>query len=192
MSSSALLDASTAKPSEGGASYSFGNRLMRVLWKFTWLILASWTPPPFHRYRVAILRMFGADVDWTAHVYSNVKIWLPSNLVMESHACLGPSVNCYCMASISLRRGAIVSQGTTLCAATHDIRDPDFQLVAMPILIGEGAWVAAEAFVGPGVSIGDRAVIGARSVLCRDAEEEGVYVGNPATLIKKRSGLNCK
>ncbi|WP_372720585.1 putative colanic acid biosynthesis acetyltransferase [Novipirellula sp.] len=192
MSSSALLDASAAKPSEGGASYSLGNRLMRVFWKFTWLILASWTPPPLHRYRVAILRMFGADIDWTAHVYSNVKIWLPSNLVMEPHACLGPGVNCYCMARIRLRRGAIISQGTTLCAATHDIRDPDFQLVAKPIQVGEGAWVAAEAFVGPGVSIGDRAVIGARSVLCRDAEEEGVYVGNPATLIKKRGGSNCK
>ncbi|PAY17882.1 putative colanic acid biosynthesis acetyltransferase [Rhodopirellula sp. SM50] len=192
MSTSALLDASTTNPSEGGASYSLSNRLLRVLWKFAWITLAAWTPAPLHRYRVAILRLFGADVDWNAHVYSNVKIWLPSHLTMESHACLGPGVNCYCMAPISLGRGAIVSQGTTLCAATHDIRDPDFQLVAKPISVGAGAWVAAEAFVGPGVKIGDRAVVGARAVLCRDAEEEGVYVGNPATLIKKRGGSNCK
>jgi len=73
-----------------------------------------------------------------------------------------------------------------LCAGTHDIEDPDFQLLAKPIEVGRDAWVAAEAFIGPGVKVGDRAVIGARSVLFKDAESGGVYAGNPARLIKHR------
>ena len=54
-------------------------------------------------------------------------------------------------------------------------------------VIGAGAWIAAEAFIGPGVTVGEGAVVGARAVLFRDAEPLGVYVGNPAALIKRRS-----
>jgi putative colanic acid biosynthesis acetyltransferase WcaF len=68
----------------------------------------------------------------------------------------------------------------------HDIENPDFQLQAKPIEIGADSWVAAEAFIGPGVKVGDRAVVGARAVLFKDAECGGVYAGNPARLIKRR------
>lgn len=181
-----LLNASDSKPLEGGASFSLGHRLHRLLWSVTWLLLAAWTPPPLHRWRVLLLRLYGADVHPTAHVYGSARIWYPPNLRMDAHACLGPRVNCYCMAPIHLGRNAIASQGSYLCAGMHDIEDPDFQLVTKPIVIDEGAWVAAEAFIGPGVTIGPRAVIGARAVLFKDAEPGGVYTGNPAKLIKHR------
>ncbi len=90
------------------------------------------------------------------------------------------------MAPISLGERVVVSQRAHLCAGTHDVRDPNFQLVARPIRIGDQAWVAAEAFVGPGVSVGEGCVIGARAVLMRDAEPWTIYAGNPATPIKKR------
>ncbi|OYP34095.1 putative colanic acid biosynthesis acetyltransferase [Rhodopirellula sp. MGV] len=181
-----MLDASKSKPAEGGASFSLRNRLLRVLWNFVWAVFASWTPPPLHRYRVALLRLFGADVDWSAHVYGSARVWLPANLQMGPHSCLGPQVNCYCMGPIRLAAGAIVSQETTLCAGTHDPNDPDFQLIAKPIVIGEKAWVAAEVFVGPGVTIAERSVVGARCVLFKNTEPDGIYVGNPAKLVGHR------
>lgn len=96
------------------------------------------------------------------------------------------------MAPVRLESGAIVSQGAHLCAGMHDIEDPAFQLVVKPITIGLNAWIAAEAFVGPGVSIGEGAVLGARAVLFKSAEPNGVYVGNPAVLVKHRSLLSLK
>ncbi|QDV84641.1 putative colanic acid biosynthesis acetyltransferase [Stieleria magnilauensis] len=186
MESASVLDASQTKPSEGGASFSLGSRLTRLVWNLSWLVLASWTPAPLHRYRVAILRLFGAQVDWTAHVYGNAKIWLPANLTMGAHSCLGPRVNCYCMDRITLADRAVVSQDSTLCAGSHDISDANFQLITRPIVIGEQAWVAAEVFVGPGVTVGKGAVLGARSVVFKDAIENGIYVGNPAKLVKER------
>jgi putative colanic acid biosynthesis acetyltransferase WcaF len=60
-----------------------------------------------------------------------------------------------------------------------------------PVVIGEKAWVAAEAYVGPGVTIGDRAVVGARAVVVRDVSPGAVVVGNPARAIqneKQREG----
>ena len=96
------------------------------------------------------------------------------------------------MAPIHLENRAIVSQGAHLCAGTHDIEDKNFQLVARPITIGTGAWVAAEAFIGPGVTIGAHAIVGARTVLFKDAEANSVYVGNPAQFIKYRQVVPSK
>ena len=135
----------------------------------------------------SVCKQFGAEIHPTAHVHASVRIWYPPNLVMKERACLGPGVNCYTMAEIFLGEGAIISQGAHLCAGTHDIDDPNFQLVAKSISIGRNAWVAAEAFVGPGVVIGESAVLGARAVLFRSAEEWGVYVGNPAQLVRFRA-----
>lgn len=181
-----LLDASHSKPLEGGPSFSVGHRALRAAWGLTWWLLAAWTPPPLHRWRVWLLNRFGAHVHPSAHVYGSARIWYPPHLYMDAHACLGPRVTCYCMAPIHLERNAIVSQGSHLCAGMHDIEDPRFQLTVRPIRVEQEAWVAAEVFIGPGVTIGTRAVVGARAVLFADAEPGGVYAGNPAKLIKRR------
>lgn len=182
-----VLDAKKSRPLEGGPSFSLSNRLVRAAWMVTWGLLASWTPAPMHRYRVALIRLFGGKVDWTARVYGSARIWLPSNLEMGAHSCLGPEVQCYCLGPIVLGERAVVSQGARLCTGTHDIRDEDFQLVARPIAVERGAWVAAEAFIGPGARVGEAAVVGARAVLFGEALPGGVYIGNPATKIKDRN-----
>lgn len=182
-----ILDAKVSKPLEGGASFSFKHRLLRAIWQLLWLLLATWTPPQLHRWRILLLNLFGARVDKTAHVYGSVRVWYPPNLVMEAGSCLGPNVNCYSMALIQIGRGVVVSQGTNLCTGMHDIEDVNFQLLVKPISIGTNAWIASESFIGPGVNVGDNAVLGARTVLFKNADPNGVYVGNPAKLIKNRS-----
>lgn len=181
-----LLDARISKPLKGGPSFSLGHRLFRVIWNVVWLILAAWTPAPFHRWRAFLLNIFGANIHYTAHVYGSARIWYPPNLIMAAHSCLAPKVNCYCMDKISLLESAIVSQGTVLCAGMHDISDPNFQLVVKPIFLRANSWVAAECFIGPGVTIGEGAILGARTVQFKCAEPYGVYVGNPAVLIRQR------
>ena len=109
---------------------------------------------------------------------------------MEAFACLGPGVTCYCMAPISLGAYVVVSQGAHLCAGTHAIDDPNFQLVVRPIEVGARAWIAAEAFVGPGVRIGEGAVLGARAVAMKDLEPWAVYSGNPAARVRTRSFIS--
>lgn len=181
-----LLDASQTRPLEGGASFSLANRLLRVIWGLAWLILARFTPPPLHGWRRLVLRAFGARVGRGARVHGGVRIWLPANLELGENCLVGPGVHLYNQGRITIGARTVISQGAHLCASSHDISDPDFQLILRPIRIGAGAWVAAEAFVGPGVTIGDGAVIGARAALFEDAAAGGVYAGNPACLIKQR------
>jgi putative colanic acid biosynthesis acetyltransferase WcaF len=58
-------------------------------------------------------------------------------------------------------------------------------VISSPIRIGRRAWVAADAFVGPGVTIGEGAVVGARSSVFRNIDPWTVVGGNPARIIKK-------
>lgn len=181
-----ILDARQARPLDGGPSFSLANRLRRLAFALTWLILCRWSPPQLRKWRVAVLRLFGARLATDAIIYPSVRIWLPANLVMEQGTTLGPGVECYNMAPITLGAGAIVSQRAFLCAGTHDYRDPAMQLLARPIIIGPKAWVAAEAFVGPGVTIGEGAVLGARAAATRDLDSWTVYAGNPCTPLGPR------
>lgn len=180
------LNAAVFNPMRGGPSFSFGHRVRRFVWVATWLILASWTPPPLRAWRLLLLRVFGAKAAWRANVYATAQIWDPLNLEMDEYSCLGPGAICYCMAPIRLGRHALVSQGAHLCAGTYDIEDPNFQLVRSPIEIGPFAWVAAEAFVGPGVTIGEGAVLGARAVAFKDLPPWTIHVGNPAKYLRNR------
>jgi putative colanic acid biosynthesis acetyltransferase WcaF len=182
-----LLDARDTRPLEGGASFSLANRAYRALWALAWTLLARWTPPPLHAWRRALLRLFGARMAPGARVHASTRVWYPPNLAMGRNTLLGPGVNCYNQGRIDIGDGVVVSQGAHLCASSHDVRDPHFQLVVRPIRIGDRAWVAAEAFIGPGVSIGEGAVIGARAALFRDAEAWGIYSGNPAVFLKPRN-----
>lgn len=120
------------------------------------------------------------------HIYPKVKIWAPWNLVVEDEGSAGDDVNLYSMAQISIGRRAVVSQGAHLCTGTHDYEDPAFQLYASPIHIGAEAWICTEAFIGPGVSVGEGAVIGARSVAMKDMPAWTVCAGQPCRVIKPR------
>ena len=180
------LDARTTKPLEGGASFSLGNRLLRIVWQFSWFLLARFTPPPLHGWRRTVLRAFGAKIGRGARVHASVNIWLPANLELGDQVLIGPGVRLYNQGRIRIGARSVVSQRAHICASSHDLQDPVFQLVLRPVDIGERCWVAAEAFVGPGVTMGDRSVLAARGVLFGDAAADGVYSGNPASHLKRR------
>ena len=173
-------------PREGGATYALSHRLFRMAWGLTWIVLASWTPPPMVAWRRLLLKVFGARISSTAVIYGSARIWYPPNLSMGDYACIGPGANIYAMAPISLGHHALISQGAHLCAGTHDIDDPAFPLRTQPIIIGAEAWVAAEAFVGPGVTLGEGAVLGARGVTMKDLAPWTVHAGNPSRQLRER------
>lgn len=170
----------------GAPSFALRHRLFRAVWLVSWTLLAAWTPPPMHSWRRLVLVAFGAAMHPTAKVYGSARVWYPPNLRMEARAVLGPRSICYCVAPVALGEGAIVSQGAHLCGATHAVDEPGFQLVAKPIVIGKAAWIAAEAFVGPGVTAKDGSVLGARGVAFSDLEPRTIYAGNPARPLRAR------
>jgi putative colanic acid biosynthesis acetyltransferase WcaF len=162
------------------------HRLLRAAWSVTWFVLAAWTPPQLNVWRRLLLSAFGAKMGERSDVKGSARVWYPPNLVMGRRTILADRVNCYNMAPIVVEEGAVVSQGAHLCAGAHNIDDSAFALVTRPITIGQDSWVAAEAFVGPGVTVGEGAVLGARAVAFRDLAPWTVYVGNPAKPLRAR------
>lgn len=162
------------------------NQLARALWNLVWLALFRPSPGIFHGWRCFLLRLFGAQLGRGVHVHPSVRIWAPWNLQMGDHSCLAPDVDCYCVAPVTLGPHATVSQYSYLCTASHDIEHPQMPLVAAPITISEGAWITADVFIGPGVTVGEGAVVGARSSVFSDVAPWTVVAGNPARFLKQR------
>lgn len=163
------------------------HQVVRLVWGIVWP-LGTWFLPRSmgSGWKRMLLRMFGAKIHPTAVVYSSAKVYYPANLLMEEYACLASEVDCYNVAPIHIGAQTTVSQGAYLCTASHDITDPKNRLITKPIVIEAQAWVAADAFVGMGVTIGEGAVVGARSAVFKDVEPWTVVGGNPAKFIKKR------
>lgn len=174
------------RPLGRGPAFSRANKLERVLWQIVWLLLARVTPPPLAPWRRFLLRLFGARIGAGAKIYGSVRIWLPRHLEIGEGTIVGPGAELYNQGRIVIGPFCVISQRAFLCASTHRTSDPDFALETRPIALGRGCWVAAEAFVGPGVTMGDGAVLGARGALFEDAESMGIYRGNPATLVSQR------
>ncbi len=180
------LDARESASRTGGPSFTLGNRLMRVFWRTSWLVLARWTPPPLHAWRAFVLRSFGAVVGESCRVHASVNIWLPANLTLKDNVLIGPGAIIYNQGYITIGNDTVVSQRAHLCASTHDVNDPEFQLILRPVDLGNRCWVAAEAFVGPGVAMSDGSVLAARGALFEDTDPWTIYRGNPAAPFKRR------
>ncbi len=137
-------------------------------------------------FRNLLLRMFGAEIPTHALIYSSCTIFAPWNLKIGLYSCIGPHTVIYNKAPIEIGSDTVISQGAFLCTASHDIASKKLPLVTAPIRIGDFAWIAADAFVGMGVHIGDGAVVGARGCVFKDVEAWTIVGGNPAKFIKKR------
>lgn len=161
--------------------------LLRFVWNIVWPLATCMLPRSTGMcWKRMLLRLFGAQIDATAQVYSSARIYYPPNLVMEAYSCLDERVNCYNVAPISIGANTTVSQGAFLCTASHDITHPLNLLVTAPIRLEDQVWVAAEAFVGMGVTLGQGAVVGACAVVVKDVAPWTVVGGNPARFIKNR------
>ena len=108
------------------------------------------------------------------------------NLHMKNKTMLADGVVCYNVANITLHEGALVSQRAFLCSASHDLRNRKFSLIAKPIVLDKNCWIASEAFIGPGVYIGQGAVLGARAAAFSDLKPWFIYRGNPAAKLRPR------
>lgn len=165
---------------------SRSNKISRSIWSLVWLLLYRPSPVPLHAWRRFLLRLFGAKIGTGAHPYPSARIWAPWNLYMGDHSCLSHQVDCYCVGNVMLGAHVTVSQYSFLCTATHDYNELGMPLLVAPIVIEDYAWVTADVFVGPGVNIGEGAVIAARSTVTRDVAPWTVVAGNPVKEIGKR------
>ena len=167
------------------AKYRRSELLLRVLWGLA-KPLFRFSPRTFFGWRRFLLRLFGARVGRSVNIYNSAVIYFPWNLEIGDWSSIGEWALIYNLGPVRIGESVTISQRAHLCAGTHDHRDPALPLLKPPITVQDQAWVAADAFVGPGVSIGEGAVVGARAVAVRDVKSWDVVAGNPARTIGHR------
>ncbi len=161
-------------------------QLLRSCWCLGCLLLFRPSPRPWHLWRRFLLRVFGAKVSGTAHIYPAARIWAPWNLEVGEVVGVADGVVVYNQGKIILEDYVTISQEAFLCTGSHDYTRPNLPLWTAPITVRKNAWVAARAFIHPGVTIGRDAVVGACAVVTRDVGDGCIVAGNPATVIKRR------
>jgi putative colanic acid biosynthesis acetyltransferase WcaF len=168
-------------------AFTLKNRLARVLWGFVRTLFYRPTPRPMHAWRSFLLRCFGAQMGANCHFYPGAKIWAPWNLDCADQVTAADGAEIYNPAPMHFGSHAIVSQGAYLCGATHDYNSAAFPLLAYEMSFGAHSWVCAKAIVGPGVNLGEGAVLGLGAVATRSLNPWTVHAGSPARQVKERT-----
>jgi putative colanic acid biosynthesis acetyltransferase WcaF len=165
---------------------SFSERFLSVLWTVSRYTLFRFSPGFAHRWRVFLLNLFGAHIHGSARISPSVHIDFPWNLTVEPHVTICHEVIINCMGRVRIGERTRISQYAHICAGTHDYQRRDMGIVRCPITIGRQVWIAADAFVGPNVTIGDGCMLAARSSAFGDLPAGQICVGEPAEPRRQR------
>lgn len=161
------------------------SRLMEAAWVFVKCLFFQ-TPWPWpSALRVFFLRLFGAKIGAGVVIRANVNITFPWRLSVGDHVWIGEEVTILSLAPVSIESNVCISQRAYLCTGSHDFRSSTFDLQTKPVTLRSGCWVAALAFIGPGVEIGAGSVVSAGSVVLENVPERSLVKGNPAAIVRE-------
>jgi putative colanic acid biosynthesis acetyltransferase WcaF len=160
--------------------------VVRVAWFLVGLPLLRCPLIGSSAFRRTLLRWFGADIGPGVVIKPGVRVKFPWKLKLGKSCWIGEDCWIDNLAPVTVGDNACVSQGVYLCTGSHDWSDPAFRLITRPIMIHDGAWVAARVSVGPGAVIGQHAVVGFGSVVSGTVPPYEIHVGNPAAFYRRR------
>lgn len=166
--------------------YPFSWYLRRALWEAVRLTIFRWSPTRSNAWRRWLLGLFGAKLAPTCVIRPSARIKHPWILSMGDFSCLADNVEMYNLGPVAIGDHTVISQNVHVCNGTHDYTKPDLPLLRPSATIGSGVWICADAFIGPGVTIGDNCIIGAAAVVTKNVPPNMIAAGNPAKPIKPR------
>jgi putative colanic acid biosynthesis acetyltransferase WcaF len=155
-------------------------RFASFWWAVVWAIFFRWSPPPLNAWRFFLLRLFRARIGQRSYIAPSVRIMCPWLLTIGDHVTIAHGVILNCIGTVTIGDGTLVSQYAHFCSATHEYTSEAMPITRCPIEVGRDVWVAADSFVGPGVRLGDRCLLAARSSAFHDLPVGQVCIGEPA------------
>lgn len=169
-----------------GAGYDKGRS---VVWQVAWLAASSVLVTPWWiplRLRLAVLRAFGAEIGSGVLLRHRVRIHWPWKLTIGDDSWIGEDVWILNLEPVTIGSDVCVSQSAFLCTGSHDRRSPTFEFDNGPIVVEDGAWIAARATVLRGCTVGHDAVVGAGALVVEDVAPGAVVLAPAATTPGRR------
>jgi len=159
--------------------------LVEMFWiLLSCLFVSSFLPGSMHR--KLLLRLFGAKIEQGVVIKPRVRIKFPWRLSVGRNSWLGENIWIDNLVEVNIGQNCCISQGAYLCTGSHDWKKSTFDLQAKPITLHKGAWMAAYSVVGPGVTVGEGAVLSLGSVATKDLTAWTIYRGNPPIRVGPR------
>jgi putative colanic acid biosynthesis acetyltransferase WcaF len=144
-----------------------------IAWQASWfavqnLLFGAWWVPG--RARPWILRAFGAKIGTGTVIRHRVRVLWPWKLSVGDSSWIGEDAWLLNLEPIAIGSDVCVSQGAFLCTGSHDHRTRNFQYDNAPITVEDGVWIAAQAVILRGTTIGRGALVGARAIVKKDVK----------------------
>ena len=166
--------------------YTIRYKIKSRIWSIINATIFRWSPFFMRKYRVGIVKLFGAKLDWSCPLDTSARIIDPWNLTMGELSSLGEHCCIRCRDKVTIGETSCLGSAVYILTDSHNISSPNFEMQTAPIVIGSNVWIATRATISKGITIGEGAVIGAESLVIKNVEPWTVVGGNPAKFIKKR------
>lgn len=140
---------------------------------------------PFSSMLILILKLFGAKIGKNVRIKPGIRIKYPWKLSVDDYSWLA-ACHIENLDQIIIGKHVCVSQEAMLLTGNHNYKTTTFDLITLPIILQDGAWIGAKAVVCPGVIVASHAILSVGSIANRNMEAYMIYQGNPATKIRKR------
>ncbi len=113
-----------------------------------------------------------------------------TRIVIGDGCAIQPHVHIGAAESVRIGRGVLMASYVYITDHDHDWTDPENpvisndRLIVAPVTIGDFVWLGERVMVLKGVTIGDRSIIGAGSIVTKDIPAYTLAVGAPARVIR--------
>jgi putative colanic acid biosynthesis acetyltransferase WcaF len=168
------------------SAFSRREKIARLIWAVVQATLFRLSFTTWFGFRNHLLRLFGADVHPSCRIRRLARFECPWNFSAGANTSVGDGAMIYCLGPVNVGERVTISQYAHLCAGAHEYTKPEMPLLRPPITIESDVWIAADAFVGPNVTVREGAILGARGAAFADLEPWTIYRGNPAVALRPR------
>lgn len=162
--------------------YGVGYKIKSRIWGFVNSTFFRWTPWFMRRTRVAMLKIFGAKIEWDCSISAGADIVDPWNLTMGHLSSIDKDCCIRCRGQVVIGNKCCISRGTDILTGSHNIFSMNFEQETAPVVIEDNVWIATKAMIGKGVTIGKGAVVSSGAIVTKDLPMYSVAEGNPAKI----------
>lgn len=158
-----------------------------------WIVqdtLFRMSPQVFYGWRNFLLRLFGARIGHKVQIRSTTRVTYPWKLTIGDYVWVGDDCVFYNLGEIQVGSHVAIAHDVYFCTGMHEYERLDFPIGQKPIVIEDEVWLPNDIFIGPGVTIGKGAVVGARSTVLNDLPSGMISYGSPAKPVKPRRTLH--
>lgn len=162
------------------------SKAKEMLWYAVKVVFFLSAIPYPSKFKVFLLKAFGAKVGKGLIIKPRVNIHFPWKLVVGDNVWIGEEVFFLNFELLTIGNNVCISQKVFVCGGNHDYKDPTMPYRNGVIVLEDGSWVGAASFVGPNVKIGINTIVSVGSIVTKSLPENGVFSGNPLQLVKER------